>query len=120
MSKFWTNLLNVQAFRLTGADSRGGLKCLVNSLKIIVYKRHAIYYYHFMTKKINAECPTCKAPLPVALDKQSIVRVAICKKCGDEFQYSAWVMFVRNEKTFSKIEIERVATGHHVRPLKEE
>jgi ribosomal protein L37AE/L43A len=70
-----------------------------------------------MTKKLNAECPTCKTSLPVVIDKQSIVRVTICKKCGDEFQYSAWVMFVRNDKTFHKVELERTASGHHVRPL---
>jgi len=67
--------------------------------------------------KLNAECPTCKTPLPVVIDKQSIVRVAICKKCGDEFQYSAWVLFTRNGTTFHKVELEKAAGGHHVRPL---
>ena len=67
-------------------------------------------------KMLNAECPTCKTPLPVVIDKQSIVRVAICQKCGDEFQYSAWLLFVRNDKTFHKIELERVAGEHQVRP----
>lgn len=70
-----------------------------------------------MAKTLNAECPTCKTSLPVNIDKQSIVRVAICKKCGDEFQYSAWVIFTRNDKTFHKIEFEKTASGHHVRPL---
>lgn len=66
---------------------------------------------------LNAECPTCKAPLPVVVGKQSIVRVAICRGCGDEFQYSAWLLFVRQDKTFHKVELEKVASGHHVRPL---
>ena len=70
-----------------------------------------------MPTKLNAECPTCKTPLPVLVDKESVVRVAVCKKCGDEYQYSAWVMFTRNDRTFHKVELERVATGHHVRPL---
>lgn len=70
-------------------------------------------------KTLNAECPTCKTPLPVVIDKQSVVRVAICKKCGDEYEYSAWLMFVRKDKTFHKIELEKVASGHHVRPLVE-
>ena len=68
-------------------------------------------------KTLQAECPTCKAPLSVIVDKQSIVRVAICVKCGDEFQYSAWLLFVRQNKTFHKIELEKTASGHHVRPL---
>ena len=55
---------------------------------------------------LNAECPTCKAPLPVILDQQSIVCVAICQTCGDEFRYSAWIMFARQDKTFHKIELE--------------
>lgn len=65
-------------------------------------------------KRLNAECPTCKAPLPVIVDKQSVVRVAICKTCGDEFQYSAWLLFVREGKTFHKIELEKLASGHAV------
>lgn len=72
-----------------------------------------------MAKRLNAECPTCKTPLPVVVDKESVVRVTICNKCGDEFQYSAWVFFTRSEKTFTKVELERVASGHHVRPLRD-
>ncbi len=62
--------------------------------------------------KITAECPSCKAPLPVIAGKQNTVRVAICKQCGDEYTYSAWVMLTRKDRTFTKIELERVASGH--------
>ena len=68
---------------------------------------------------VNAECPTCKAPLPVVVGKESIVRATICYRCGDEFQYSAWVLFIRSNQTFTKIELAKTASGHHVRPLTE-
>lgn len=64
--------------------------------------------------EINAECPTCKTPLPIIVGTESLVRVAICKKCGDEFTYSAWVILQRVGATFTKIELERIAGGHHV------
>lgn len=72
------------------------------------------------TTKLNAECPTCKTPLPIVVGSAATVRVAICEKCGDEYTYSAWVMLARKDVTFTKIELERVATGHathHTRPL---
>lgn len=78
-----------------------------------------------MATRLNAECPTCKTPLPVIVDKESVVRVTICKKCGDEFEYSAWVILSKLNKdatknlTMTKIELERIAVGHHTRPLTE-
>jgi hypothetical protein len=54
--------------------------------------------------KAEAQCPACKAALPILIGRKETSRTATCT-CGKKWDYSAWVIKRTENKTFSKIEM---------------